>query len=146
MKFKSKLVLGVFMAALAAQASATQPSCNNMIGAWVNELGSTMDIASIDSSTKMIKGTYSSPSGSSGQQFPLVGWVNHLPAAPNGNNAHVVSFSVQWRQFGSITSWTGTCTNKNNTPTIKTIWNLVRSNSQFDWDHIITNSDTFTPK
>lgn len=146
MEFRSKLALGLFMSALATQASATQPSCNNMVGEWINELGSTMNIVSIDSSTNMINGTYSSPSGTSGQMFPLVGWVNYMPAAPKGDNAHVISFSVQWGQYGSITSWTGICTSKDNTPTIKTVWNLVRSNSQFSWDHIITNSDTFTPK
>ncbi len=147
MKLGNKLAISVFMAAaLTMKANAVQPSCESMIGSWVNDAGSTMNIVSIDNSTKMITGTYSSPSGTAGQNFPLVGWVNYLPALPKGNNAHVISFSVRWGQYGSITSWTGICTSTNNASTIKTIWNLARPNSQFDWDHILTNSDTFVPR
>lgn len=146
MKMKSRFVLGAAMSALAMQAHARQPTCSDMSGTWVNQLGSTMDITYVDPATNMISGTYISPSGTSGNEYPLTGWVNSLPPLPNGNNAHVISFSVRWGDHGSITAWTGTCTNVKNTPTISTIWNLVRSNSQFVWDHIYTNSDIFTPK
>jgi len=144
MKFKHKFVFGVFMTLLAVKVNATQPSCDNVVGTWINELGSKMVIKSIDESD-MIQGTYVSPSGGGSMSYPLVGWVNHSPSMRPYNNAHVISFSVRWGKIGSITAWTGTCTTKDGTPTIKTIWNLARSNSQFDWDHILTNSDTFTP-
>ncbi len=105
-----------------------------------------MKIKSIDPKSKIVKGTYKSQSGTSGKDFKLIGWVNSAKPIPKESNAQVINFSVQWGKYGSITSWTGYCSNKNNKPTIKTIWNLVRANSKFDWEHILTNSDTFTPK
>ncbi|VAW88805.1 hypothetical protein MNBD_GAMMA18-2219 [hydrothermal vent metagenome] len=146
MKVTNRLYTLAALTVFSMHVNASQPSCNNMKGTWVNQLGSTLKIKSIDPSTKMLKGTYKSPSGTSGQKFNLIGWINSSEPAPDADNVHVIAFSVQWGQYGSITSWTGICTNNNETPTIKTIWNLVRSNSQFDWDHILTNSDTFTPK
>ena len=73
-------------------------------------------------------------------------WVNHAHATADKDNAHVIASAVHWGEYGSITSWTGTCTQVDNTPTIKTLWHLVRSNTQYDWDHIITNSSTFVPQ
>lgn len=146
MKGTIQLIAFATFSFFSVQANASQPTCNNMIGAWVNDQGSTLTIKSIDPSTSMIKGTYKSPSGTTGQAFNLTGWVNHSKPVKKANNFNTIAFSVQWGKYGSITSWTGYCLNKKNTPTIKTIWNLVRSNSQFDWDHILTNSDTFIPK
>lgn len=139
------VALSIFAVHVNAAKPAAKPTCKKMKGSWVNELGSVMKIKSI-SRKKMIKGTYSSPSGTSGKGFKLIGWINDSVATSNGNNAQVISFSVQWGKYGSITSWTGYCLMKNKIPTIKTIWNLVKSNSEFEWDHILTNSDTFVPK
>lgn len=125
---------------------AASPTCADPKGAWANELMSTLNISTIDATSGMLQGTYSSPSGTSGQEFKLVGWVNHAQPRPDKDNVKVISFSVHWGQYGSVTSWSGYCTDINGVPTIKTIWNLVRPNSDFTWDHVLTNSDTFTPK
>ena len=135
-------VLSVFP--LASMASS--PTCANPKGEWVNELESMLEISTVDSASGMIEGTYSSPSGTSGQKFKLIGWSNSAQPKPDKNNVKVISFSVQWGQHGSVTSWSGYCSDVNGIPTIKTIWNLVRSNSDFSWDHVLTNSDTFVPK
>jgi len=127
-------------------AFAGTPNCSNLKGNWVNQLGSTLSIVTIDSTTNAITGTYQSPSGTSGQKFALSGWINHLKPKPKQDNAQVISFSVQWGTYGSITSWTGYCKEQAGKPTIKTLWHLVSSNSQYTWDHILTNSDIFTPK
>lgn len=66
--------------------------------------------------------------------------LNKLP-----NNKQVISFTVRWGDYGS-TSWTVTCSLINGVPTIKALWNLARSNSQYDWDHILTGADTSIPK
>ena len=68
----SALMLGM----MPAPAWAGTPSCASLVGSWGNQLGSTMNIQSVDPVTGAITGTYRSPSGTSGQQFPLVGWTN----------------------------------------------------------------------
>ena len=144
MKRSLSCIIGLTMCASGAYAAS--PSCEKLNGVWVNELGSTLTINKVDSSNGSISGTYQSPSGTAGQKHPLVGWTNKLNPAPNKDNVTIVSFSVNWGKYGSVTSWSGTCSTNAGTPTIKTVWNLVRSNSDFTWDHILTNSDTFTPK
>lgn len=142
MKKSLAVLIGGSLISLGVNAA---PSCNDIKGAWINDLGSTLTISEV-STDGSIKGTYSSPSGTSGETFPLVGWTNHAAKKPDIDNVRVVSFSVNWGKYGSVTSWSGGCATKDGKPTISTIWNLVRSNSQFDWDHILTNSDVFTPK
>ena len=53
-----------------------------LVGEWVNELGSTLKITDIDSSSGRISGIYNSSSGTSGKSFPLIGWVNHQIPQP----------------------------------------------------------------
>jgi hypothetical protein len=124
---------------------ASTPTCADPKGIWGNELKSTLEISSINPDSGMIEGVYSSPSGTSGEKFKLIGWINNAQPKPGKDNVKVISFSVQWGQYGSVTSWSGYCSDVKGTPKITTIWNLVRSNSDISWDHIITNSDTFTP-
>ena len=141
MKKSAIIFISTFL--LSSTVYAAKPNCTNLKGEWANELGSTLNITSIDSSGKL-SGTYTSPSGTAGAAAPMIGWTNTLP--PKGNNVTVVSFSVNWGKYGSVTSWSGTCSTANNKSTISTIWNLVRSNSSYSWDHILTNTDTFNPK
>src|ERR1035437_4141615 len=129
MKRYSSCIIGLFL--VASGAHAASPTCGDVKGEWVNELGSTLTIEKVDSSTGGVSGTYQSPSGTEGEKFPLVGWTNMLKAVQGKDNVTVVSFSVNWGKLGSVTSWSGTCSTKLGTPTIKTVWNLVRSNSDF---------------
>jgi len=114
-----------------------------LVGEWVNELGSTLKITNIDSSSGMISGIYKSSSGTSGKSFPLIGWVNYQIPQPISDNAVVVCFSVHWGQHGSVTTWNGTYHLEKQNPIIKTQWLLVRSNSKFVWDHMLTGNSTF---
>jgi Avidin family len=136
-------VAGIIIAR--APASAAAPTCTSMVGSWKNQLGSTLTIKSINSTTGAVAGSYKSPSGTSGKTYPLVGWVNSAKPAPKADNVSVISLTVRWSDYGSITAWTGTCSAVNGTPTITTLWHLVSANSSFTWDHVLTNSDTFTP-
>lgn len=116
-------------------------SCNTLEGEWVNELGSVLVIDSISEHGEML-GVYKSSTGVDGKQFPLKGWVNVLSDYPGELN---ISFSVRWADYGSITSWTGYCYELNKEVQIKTIWHLVRSGKEFDWERIISNSSVFKP-
>ena len=126
-------------------ASGVDPAIiNELQGSWKNQLGSTLAIKQIDVTTGQITGTYKSPSGTSGQEFPVLGWVIH--SAPAGkDNVVVVSFSVRWGPYGSVTSWNGSYKLVDGKPVILGQWLLVRSNSDFAWDHTLTGLDTFTP-
>jgi len=117
-----------------------------LVGEWVNEQGSILEIMNIDSSSGKISGSYKSSSGTSGKSFPLIGWVNYQIPRQAGDNAVVVCYSVHWGQYGSVTTWNGTYHFKNPSPEIKTQWLLVRSNSKYVWDHTHLGSSTFVPK
>ncbi len=114
-----------------------------LVGEWVNELGSTLKITDVDSSSGKISGIYKSSSGTSGKSYPLIGWVNYQSPQPASDNTVVVCFSVHWGQYGSVTTWNGTYDLEKQNPMIKTQWLLVRSNSKFVWDHMLTGSSTF---
>ena len=133
------------MALLTASCVAA-PNCSSFQGEWTNQIGSTLSVSSVNPQTGALAGTYQSPSGTAGQKFAVTGWVNNAPAQPNGDNASVISFSVQWGRYGTITSWTGSCKDEKGVPTIRTLWHLATPNSSFSWDHIVSNSDVFTPK
>jgi len=114
-----------------------------LVGEWVNELGSTLKITNVDSSSGRIIGIYKSSSETSGNSFPLIGWVNYQIPQPASDNAVVVCFSVHWGKHGSVTTWNGTYHIEKQNPLIKTQWLLVRSNSKFVWDHTLTGSSMF---
>lgn len=127
-------------------ASAETANCKDIRGKWVNQIKSTLTISSISKDGK-ISGTYSSPSGTDGGTVPLIGWTNEAEQIQSHlNSVRIVSFSAKLGKEGSVASWSGECSIKNGKPTISTIWNLVRANSKFEWDHISTNSDIFIPE
>lgn len=117
-------------------------SCADLTGHWINELGSLLVIDKIETDGS-ITGEYRSSTGVDGQVFPLMGWVNNYsgeePKVPS------IAFSVRWEGYNSITSWTGSCDSDSDGPRIKTLWNLVRPEQEFEWERIISNSSTFRP-
>jgi hypothetical protein len=150
MKAICVFVLFGIVGTLSAQAAglgtpAFKTAVSGLVRKWTNELGSTLEIQSIDPATGKLTGTYASPSGTTGQTFPLVGAVNYEIPGPNQNNAVVVTFSVHWGSYGSITTWNGTFKPNSQPAKIRTQWILVRSNSNQDWDHTLLGSDIFSP-
>ncbi|WP_277184400.1 avidin/streptavidin family protein, partial [Caballeronia sp. BR00000012568055] len=109
-------------------AAASTQSCASLVGTWGNRLGSTMTVQSVDPTTGAITGTYRSPSGTSGEQFPLVGWTNTAPAQSAQDNVTLVTFTVNWGIYGSITAWSGLCRTENQVPTIEALWHYAQSN------------------
>lgn len=122
-----------------------RPNCEIPTGAWVNEHGSVLIVSSYEAALGKIEGHYRSESGTDGLQYPMTGWVNSKLIEEGKNNASTISFSVRWGDIGSLTAWTGTCKVVDGVPIITTIWNLARPNTDYDWDHILTNSATFVP-
>lgn len=134
---KSKMAFVGLMLLIAYSISAQD--CQNPEGTWVNELGSALIIEKISDEGEII-GRYASSTGVDGKVFPLIGFVNVNAEYPDEVN---ISWSVRWKGYGSITSWTGYCIDDERQPKIKTIWNLVRSGKEYDWERIITNSSVF---
>lgn len=143
---KKNLASIILLSVFTLPAFAAKPDCANPIGSWENQLGSTLTINSVDPNTGLVTGTYQSPSGTTGEQFPLIGWTNKAPVQPGKDNATLVSFSVRWGSYGSITSWSGLCREENGLATIQALWHLARSNSQYVWDHVLTGNDVFKAK
>lgn len=137
----------VLLAISSQMASASAPTCANPVGAWKNHLGkpSTLTFKSIDSKTGSISGTYTSPSGTGGQDYPLIGWMNQGVTTSGKDNAVILSFSVRWGSYGSVTSWTGVCRTVNNQSILSAMWFLGRPVTDFEWDHVLSGQDTFDP-
>jgi len=125
----------------------TGSNCSSLVGDWENEIGSILRIKSVDSVTGKMDGEYATATGAPmGTFFPLHGWINSVPADPKKDNRLAITFAVRWGQYGSSTSWTGTCYGASSGPRISTVWQLARPVSDFTWDHIITGADNFSPK
>jgi hypothetical protein len=81
------------------------------------------------------------------ESFVMTGWANDAPPPEAGlDHLTAITFAVNWDDYGSLSSWAGGCAIKDGVPTMSMIWNLVLANAQFEWDHILSNSDVFIPK
>jgi hypothetical protein len=122
---------------------AVKAGCANPIGMWNNQMGSKLNIKTVDANTGAISGEYETKTGAGGW-FPLTGWVNELAPDPkHPDAAKIITFAVRWGSFGSITAWTGVCRGMDG---LHTIWHLGRPNADFEWDHVLSGADTFTPQ
>jgi hypothetical protein len=119
-------------------------SCENMQGRWLSELGSTLIISKLKKDGG-VEGQFISPVENGAEQFPLVGWFNKTRAVSDLHFMPALTFSINWGVYGSVSAWSGGCTLKNGVPTLVMIMNLSLVNAQYEWDHIITGSDRFTP-
>ncbi|MHA1152691.1 MAG: avidin/streptavidin family protein [Alphaproteobacteria bacterium] len=109
--------------------AAQQPLAASSV--WVNELGSTMTIQTVGSDG-LITGTYVTTVGcGAGKVRPLRGWYN----------GGAITFTVNWQECNSLTSWTGNITSSG--VTIATLWQLSVSGPA-QWDSIVAGADTFT--
>lgn len=99
---------------------------------WVNENGSVMKITE-SLPNGQFNGTFTTAVGCGvGKPRPLTGF---------GNNGSV-TFTVNFQECNSATSWAGNITSEG---AINTLWNLSQSGPS-QWNSIIAGSDTFTVK
>ena len=97
---------------------------------WVNELGSKMTTSW--GADGLITGTYVTAVGcGAGKVRPLSGWWNNT----------AMTFTVNWQECNSLTSWTGNLTSSG--VTIATLWLLALSGPP-EWNSINAGADTFT--
>lgn len=141
---KTKFIALIGLSTLPLFTHAAKPNCDNLIGDWISHSQSTLTFSTI-SKEGQLTGSYT-PYKFAEKPAPLIGWSNISLPKKGHDNVKVVSFSVNWTKHGSVTSWSGTCSIEKGIPVIKAIANLARSNSSFSWDHIITDSNRYTPK
>ncbi len=152
-RWLAKVTLLFAVLSVSISASAQNIKCTDLLNkTWVNQLKSKMVVEKCDDKSGTFEGTYQSPSGTAGQKFGMRGVFNQMPQT-TGDNVTVISFTVRWNvpgpppvNFGSITAWNGILRPVSGAPTITAQWFLSRSNSSFEWDHILTGQDTFKPE
>ena len=143
--WRFKIILSIFALCYMNTVYASTPNCQHLKGRWVNELGSTLIISSIKANGQL-SGHFISSEQAGGETFVVMGWVNDASPQEGLDHLTAITFAVNWDEYGSLSSWAGGCAIKDGIPTLSMIWNLVLANAQFEWDHMISNSDSFRPK
>lgn len=121
------------------KSSATAPASSaNFNGRWRNELKSEMELT-VDAAGA-ITGVYRTGVGNpaSTEEFDLRGFVS----------GDMISFTVNFGKYGSLTSWAGQHTIEGGAERIKTMWLLARNVSDPNepkdlWGAVLTGADTF---
>ncbi|MCV6639657.1 avidin/streptavidin family protein [Candidatus Albibeggiatoa sp. nov. NOAA] len=116
----------------------------NFNGKWRNKLSSEM-IITVEKG--IVSGIYQTVVGEPShncEEFPLSGFVN----------GHLISFIVDWKQYGSITAWVGQhiIDINGNNERIETMWHLVKNigeegkeaDSNSYWNAFLSGSDVFS--
>jgi len=130
--------LFIFLCAACAQADDVKASVD-FSGAWDNDMGSQ---AVFVVKNGEVRGTYNTNVGEpdKGQSFPLVGLVE----------GDQITFTVNFKGFGSMTSWTGQLTeNAKGEPYIRTHWHLTKDikdelEQEDIWGSMRTGASKFT--
>lgn len=112
---------------------------NDITGIWVNERGSAVTFTEADG---LLSGYYNTQLGNPDPavRFPLTGFIE----------GDQVTFTVNFRGYGSLTSWTGQMSEDADGPYIRTLWHLTRDvpddEEEADlWSSIIAGNATFRP-
>ncbi|WP_064118310.1 avidin/streptavidin family protein [Pseudomonas fluorescens] len=108
-------------------------------GKWRNELHSEMELR-VDAATGKVIGTYRTGVGTPNptEDFDLVGFAA----------GDLLSFTVNFGKYGSLTSWSGQHTSSGVKDIIKTMWLLAENVKDADepdklWGAMLTGADTF---
>jgi len=106
------LFTGLFFSSC-AQAQDAQP--NLFEGQWVNDRNSAVIFEVTDG---LLSGHYQTALGQpdKSKKFPLTGFVE----------GDQITFTVNFKGYGSMTSWTGQLTTDQEGDYIRTLWNLTR--------------------
>ncbi len=134
---KSCLTASVlFLSTCAADAQDVRP---NVAGEWANERGSSVTFVETDG---VLSGYYNTRLGNPdpASRFPLTGFIE----------GDQVTFTVNFKGYGSLTSWTGQISEDEDGAYIRTLWHLTRdvldAEEEADlWSSIIAGSANFRP-
>lgn len=112
---------------------------SELAGVWVNERGSAVTFRQKDG---LLSGYYNTQLGNPdpSSRFPLTGFVE----------GDQLTFTVNFKGYGSLTSWTGQMGENADGPYIRTLWHLTRDVPDAEeeedlWSSIISGAATFRP-
>ena len=133
---KYYLALLLPLLACAADAQDAPPEVN---GVWVNERGSAVTFTENEG---LLSGFYNTQLGNPDpkSKFPLTGFIE----------GDQLTFTVNFKGYGSLTSWTGQMSEDAEGPYIRTLWHLTRDvpdaeEAQDMWSSIIAGAAHFRP-
>ena len=111
--FRFLIVISALTFSSCAQAQDDQP--NLFEGQWVNDRNSAVIFEVTDG---LLSGHYQTALGQpdKSKKFPLTGFVE----------GDQITFTVNFKGYGSLTSWTGQLTTDAEGDYIRTLWNLTR--------------------
>ncbi len=142
MKASRKLFALALLVSVSAESYSA--SCTNVVGAWQNDVGSTM---LVDKNEKgIISGTFQLSPNIDQFKYTMVGVLNSKPKNNEASNVPAVSFSVHWGFLGSIGNWVGVCRGDKSLSKLELIGHQVVPNAKQANEHIYTHQDTFHPK
>ncbi len=100
---------------LCSCAEAQEPQVTLFEGQWVNDRDSAVMFKVTDG---LLSGHYQTALGrpDKSKKFPLTGFVE----------GDQITFTVNFKGYGSLTSWTGQLTEDGEGAYIRTLWNLTR--------------------
>jgi len=132
-------IFSSFALPLVACTADAQDAPLNLEGVWVNERGSAVTFQNKDG---LLSGHYNTQLGNPdpAARFPLTGFVE----------GDQLTFTVNFKGYGSLTSWTGQMSEDESGPYIRTLWNLTRDVPDAEeedelWSSIISGAATFRP-
>lgn len=107
-------------------------------GKWKNNLGSEMELEALTNGR--VKGIYRTGVGQPAptEEFELVGFAS----------GDLLSFTVNFGKYGSLTAWAGQHTVENKVERIYTLWHLARNVKDAEepkelWGAILAGANTF---
>lgn len=106
-------------------------------GQWINDRNSAVVFEAEDG---LLSGFYQTALGEpdKSKKFPLTGFVE----------GDQITFTVNFKGYGSLTSWTGQLTEDETGPYIRTLWNLTRDiadekEAEDMWNSITSGASDF---
>jgi len=134
-----KYLTAIAMIAMSSCAQAQDLEPNLFEGQWVNDRNSAVMFEVNDG---LLSGHYQTALGQpdKSKKFPLTGFVE----------GDQITFTVNFKDYGSLTSWTGQLTTDERGAYIRTLWNLTRDvdDKQEDddlWQSITSGASDFRP-
>jgi hypothetical protein len=128
-----------FMLPLLACTADAHDAAPEVSGVWVNERGSAVTFTSADG---LLSGYYKTQLGNPDpdSKFPLTGFIE----------GDQLTFTVNFKGYGSLTSWTGQLSEDADGPYIRTLWHLTRDVPDVQeadelWSSIVAGSANFRP-
>ena len=137
--FACALALGLWASAEAQTDKVKVEPIKLFEGQWINDRNSAVRLIETDG---VLSGYYQTALGQpdKSKRFPLTGFVE----------GDQITFTVNFKGYGSMTSWTGQLTEDEKEPYIRTLWNLTRDikdeNETDDmWNSITSGASDFRP-